>query len=69
MSKCCSIVYWKHEDGWDAYRKQDCRKLNDGTWVPNWFDNPVIEDYPTKKSAIDEIKNEWHKYGMFCFVN
>jgi hypothetical protein len=64
--KCCSLVYWKHEDGWDVFRKSDCYELN-GKWIPSWFDTALIEDYPTKQKAIDEMR-DWHKHG-FCLVN
>ena len=65
MNRCCDIVYWKHEDGWDAYNKCDCQWIN-GKWIPNWFDNFVIEDAPTKAAAVQQIK-EMHILGL-CLV-
>lgn len=64
-TKCCDLVYWKHEDGWDVYNRSDCRSVN-GALVPNWFDNFVIEDAPTKAAAIAEIKSQ-HFFGI-CLV-
>jgi hypothetical protein len=64
--KCCDLVYWKHEDGWDVYNRSDCRSVN-GVLVPNWFDNFVIEDAPTKAAAVAEIKSQ-HFFGI-CLVN
>ena len=64
--RCCDLVYWKHEDGWDVYRRSDCREIN-GHWVPNWFDDFVIEDAPTKAEAMAEIKSR-HILGI-CLVN
>lgn len=66
MKRCCELVYWKHDDGWDVFRKSDCYKLDD-QWIPSWFDTALIEDYPTKQSAIDEMR-DWHKFG-FCLVS
>ncbi len=63
--KCCEIVYWKHDDGWDVYPQSECRKV-DGRWIPNWFDCFIIEDAPTKKDAINAI-NELHILGV-CLV-
>jgi hypothetical protein len=63
--KCCDIIYWRHDDGWDAYRKSDCEFIN-RHWVPRWFDNFIIEDYPTKASAQAEMR-EWHPLGV-CLV-
>lgn len=67
MSKCCNIVYWKHDDGWDVFRRSDCFKNWDGSFVPTGFDCALIEDYPTKQAAIVEMK-DWHKYGI-CLVS
>ena len=64
-AKCCDIVYWEHDDGWDAYRKQDCRQFLGG-FVPNWFDCPIVEDKPTKAQAQAEIK-DMHIFGI-CLV-
>ena len=63
--KKCDVVYWKHDDGWDAYNKRDCRFIN-GHWVPEWFDVAIIEDLPTKKAAQQQIK-EYHVLGI-CLV-
>jgi len=68
MRKCRKLVYWQHEDGWDVFRKSDCYQFEfNGEWVPSWFDTAVIEDQPTKQSAINEIKT-WHPAG-FCLIN
>lgn len=64
--KCCNLIYWKHEDGWDVYRREDCYQVAQ-TWVPTWFDTAVVEDLPTKAEAIKEMK-DWHKNG-FCLVS
>jgi len=63
--KCCDVVYWKHNEGWDAYKKGDCQFVNNH-WVPNWFDSFIVEDAPTKKDAIKSI-NELHILGV-CLV-
>ena len=63
---CCDPIYWKHEDGWDVYLKSNCRKIN-GQYVPNWFDDFVIEDMPTKSAAIKQIM-ERHIFGL-CLVS
>lgn len=64
--KCCDLVYWKHDDGWDVFLKSDCQRLSDGTFVPRWFDCQIVEDAPTKKAARAEIA-ELHQ--VFCLVN
>jgi hypothetical protein len=64
--RCCDLIYWKHEDGWDVYRRSDCQEYN-GHWVPDWFDNFVIEDAPTKAAAKSEIAN-YHILEI-CLVN
>jgi hypothetical protein len=66
MKRCCDLIYWKHEDGWDVYHRSECRPIN-GAWVPNWFDNFVIEDAPTKAAAMAEIKSR-HILGL-CLVS
>jgi hypothetical protein len=63
--KCCDVVYWKHNEGWDAYKKDDCQFINNH-WIPNWFDCFIVEDAPTKKDAIKSI-NELHILGV-CLV-
>ena len=65
MSKCCEVVYFKHDMGWDCYDKSECHKFQ-GTWLPRWFDNPIVEDAPTKKDATQQIK-DMHFLGM-CLV-
>lgn len=65
MAKCCEPVYWKHEDGWDIYNKSDCYLIN-GHYVPRWFDNFIVEDLPTKKAAMQEVKDR-HVLGV-CLV-
>lgn len=65
MAKCCDIVYWKHDDGWDAYQRSECELFN-GKWIPKWFDDFVIEDAPTKADAVRQIK-EMHILGV-CLV-
>jgi hypothetical protein len=51
--------------GWDCYDKTECHKFQ-GTWLPRWFDKPVVEDAPTKKDARQQIK-ELHILGI-CLV-
>ena len=65
MAKCCEIIYFKHDMGWDCYEKSDCHNFQ-GSWVPRWFDNPVVEDAATKKDAVKQIK-EMHILGV-CLV-
>ncbi len=65
MSKCCEVVYFKHDMGWDCYDKTECYKFQ-GAWLPRWFDNPVVEDAPTKKDATQQIK-DLHILGV-CLV-
>ena len=67
MAKCCDVIYWKHEDGWDAYRREDCHQVN-GSWIPLWFDAFIIEDVSTKQEAQRIIKYGWHALGV-CFVS
>jgi hypothetical protein len=67
--KCCDIVYYKHPDpefGWDAYKKEDCYRLN-GEWIPTWFDSAIIQEYKTKKLAMQEIASR-HVFGI-CLIN
>tara|TARA_R110000868_G_scaffold88699_2_gene247126 strand:- start:6653 stop:6859 length:207 start_codon:yes stop_codon:yes gene_type:complete len=63
--KCCEIIYWKHDQGWDAYQIQDCTEYN-GKAIPKWFDCAVVESAPTKAKAKQEIK-ELHPLGI-CLV-
>lgn len=63
---CCNPIYWKHDDGWDVYRREDCVRLLDGSWVPEFFDLPIVEDLPTKKDAQKEV-SEMHPFGI-CLV-
>jgi hypothetical protein len=63
--KCCDVVYWNHNEGWDVYKKDDCQFVNNH-WIPNWFDCFIVEDAPTKKDAIKSI-NELHILGV-CLV-
>jgi hypothetical protein len=63
---CCDVIYFKFDTGWDAYRKQDCIVSN-GKWIPQWFDNAIAEDMPTKTQAIQEV-NSLHVLGV-CLVN
>jgi hypothetical protein len=55
----CNIVYFRHEDGWDIYKAEDCYEIN-GHLVPQWFDNAIVEDAPSKKSA----RQEWESYHI-----
>lgn len=64
-AKCCEIVYWKHDEGWDAYRKEDCYKINE-QWIPTWFDTAIVDSVATKTNAQKEIK-ELHPLGI-CLV-
>lgn len=66
MKKCCNLVYWKHDDGWDVFKKSDCYFV-ENQWVPKWFDTALVEDEPTKQSAINEMR-DWHKFGI-CLVS
>lgn len=63
--QCCDVVYWKHADGWDVYRKEDC-VLFGKKWVPRWFDMFIVEDCPTLADAKYEI-NTWHPLNV-CLV-
>ena len=63
---CCEVIYFKFDTGWDAYRKKDCI-LSNGQWIPQWFDNAIAEDMPTKAKAIQEV-NSFHVLGI-CLVN
>lgn len=63
---CCKPVFWKHEDGWDVYPRSECMQLADGSWVPKWFDSPIVEDARTRKEASAEIA-DFHVLGI-CLV-
>ena len=63
--KCCDVVYFKHDMGWDAYLKQDCHIFGNA-WVPRWFDCAIIEDVPTRKQIQKEI-HDMHFWGL-CLV-
>jgi hypothetical protein len=65
MSNCCEVIYWKHDDGWDAYLKRDCANHN-GKWIPRWFDDFIIEDAVSKKVASAEVAS-MHILGI-CLV-
>ena len=67
-NKCCDIVYWKHSDGWDAYRKEDCH-LWFGNWTPRWFDMAIVEDSPTLSDCKLEISAGWHPHNLVCLVS
>ncbi len=60
--KCCQPIFWKHEDGWDVYRKDDCDK-HGKTYVPRWFDCAIVEDASTLAEAVAELK-EQHPAGI-----
>ena len=62
---CCEPVYWKHEDGWDIYKKSDCNFYG-GSWIPRWFDCAIAEDLPTRKAAEEELAT-FHVLGI-CLV-
>ncbi len=68
MSNCkkCDVIYFKFDTGWDAYRKEDCI-LSNGQWIPQWFDNAIVEEQPTKRSAVQEVQS-WHLLGL-CLVS
>jgi hypothetical protein len=51
--------------GWDCYDKTECHKFQ-GAWLPLWFDNPIVEDAPTKKDATQQIK-DLHILGV-CLI-
>ena len=63
--KCCDIVFFKHDFGWDIYLKKDCHIFGN-EWIPRWFDCAVVEDAPTKKQAQEEI-DQMHVLGI-CLV-
>lgn len=63
---CCKPVLWKHGDGWDVYTREQCQKAEDGTLVPTWFDDAIIEDAPTKRAALTELA-QMHILGI-CIV-
>jgi len=67
MNNCpvCKPVVFKHDDGWDIYPQADCEKIN-GSWIPRFFDNPIVEDAKTKKEAFIEF-NKCHAIGI-CLV-
>lgn len=64
MTTCrnCRPVYFKHEDGWDAYRREDCERIGN-TWIPSFFDRPLSIDQPTKAAAIREVA-DLHPAGL-----
>lgn len=63
----CPVVFWKHKDGWDIYRKSDCYlSAFSGEWIPQWFDDAIVEDAKTKKEAVKELST-WHVLGV-CLV-
>jgi hypothetical protein len=66
--RCCDIVYWKHEDGWDAYRREDCHQWMSERWIPRWFDCAIVEDAPTKKAAQQEIEEHHIDILGVCLV-
>ena len=60
-------MFYKHEDGWDVFKKSDCYYIDQyKTWFPSWFDSYVIEDAPTKADAMKQLQG-MHILGM-CFV-
>lgn len=63
--KCCQIVYFKHDMGWDVYERSECQQFGNA-WIPRFFDNPLAEDLLTKKQAMQEIE-EMHVLGI-CLV-
>jgi hypothetical protein len=63
--KKCDLILFKHEDGWDCYKKADCYKIN-GKWIPRWFDDFIIEDAASKQEASNKIK-ALHVLGI-CLV-
>lgn len=65
MTKCCKPVYWKHDEGWDVYRQSSFSWIN-SRWIPDWFDDFIIEDAPTKKNAIEQFAG-FHVLGI-CLV-
>ena len=69
MVRCtkCQIVYFRHDDGWDIYKAEDCYKIN-GHLVPRWFDCAIVEDAPTKKAAYEEWKGYHIKELGICLV-
>ena len=63
--KKCKVIFWKHQDGWDVYRQSDCSWYGD-KWIPDWFDDFIIEDAPTKKNATEQLAG-FHVLGV-CLV-
>lgn len=69
MKKCCSVLYFDYTDielGWDAYLKKDCVEF-DGSWVPDNFDNAIVNGAATKSEAQKEAKKyleETHILGL-----
>jgi hypothetical protein len=68
MAQCkvCKPVFYKHEDGWDAYPQRECYRLN-GEWIPAWFDGFLVEDAPTKAAAQKEV-DSLHLFGMCLWM-
>jgi hypothetical protein len=58
----CQPVAYKHEDGWDIYRRHDCERY-DRVWVPRWFDCSLVEDARTRAEAWAEWR-ELHPLGI-----
>lgn len=59
----CQPVFYKHQDGWDIYRRADCDVLETGQLMPKWFDGAIVEDAPTKAAAKQELAS-LHILGM-----
>jgi hypothetical protein len=64
-TKCCDPVYWKHDSGWDAYTRSSCYEV-EGSWIPRWFDDFIVEDCATKKEAVKHVRS-LHFLGV-CIV-
>lgn len=65
--RACKPVLFRHEDGWDIYPRSECYMTHDGTYIPAWFDQPIVTDAPTRAAAIREWA-EFHPGLGFCIA-
>lgn len=66
----CTPFFFKHEDGWDVFRKADT-ELDWDVRVPSDFGAQIIEDAPTRKIAkelYEEQMRSAHFFGM-CLMS
>lgn len=64
----CRPVLYRHEDGWDAYPASECYALPDGSLIPAWFDAAIVEDAPTRKAAVEELRSLHGPFGTCIAV-